>query len=50
MVRDSSIIKGCYKIAADYRDIACKNLKTLPKTPARESLYNLAEFVIKQGT
>jgi octaprenyl-diphosphate synthase len=49
MVRNSSIIKECYKIAEEYRDNACRNLKTLPKTASRQALYDLAEFVIKQG-
>jgi geranylgeranyl pyrophosphate synthase len=50
IVRNSSIIKECYKIAGEYRDNACRNLKTLPKTASRQALFDLAEFVIKQGT
>ena len=50
IVRNTSIIKDCYKIAAEYRDIACRNLKTLPETAHRQALYDLADFVIKQGT
>jgi octaprenyl-diphosphate synthase len=50
IVRNSSIIKECYKIDGEYRDTACKNLKILPKTTARQSLYDLADFVVKQGT
>lgn len=49
MVRNSSIIKECYKIAEEYCDNACRNLKTLPKTASRQALYDLAEFVKKQG-
>ncbi|OGN99365.1 MAG: hypothetical protein A2Y90_05125 [Chloroflexi bacterium RBG_13_52_12] len=49
-VRDSSIIKECYKIAGEYCDNACRNLKSLPKTASRQALSDLAEFVIKQGT
>jgi geranylgeranyl pyrophosphate synthase len=49
-VRNSDIIPQCYKIANDYAARALKDLKTLPETVARGALYNLAEFVIKQGT
>ncbi len=49
-VRDSSIIKDCYKIASEYAEKACGKIKTLPKTASREALLSLAEFVIKQGT
>ena len=49
MVSNSSIIKECYKIAEEYREKACRNLKTLPETASRQALYDLAEFVIKQG-
>ncbi|MFA5309530.1 MAG: polyprenyl synthetase family protein [Dehalococcoidales bacterium] len=49
-VRNSSVIKECYKIAGEYRDTAIRNLKTLPKTTARQSLFDLADFVVKQGS
>jgi geranylgeranyl pyrophosphate synthase len=49
-VRNSTIIKDCYKIASEYANKACTGLKTLPKTSSREALLNLADFVIKQGT
>jgi octaprenyl-diphosphate synthase len=50
MVRNSAVIKECYKIAGEYRDNACRNLKTLPKTASRQALFDLADFVVKQGT
>ena len=50
IVRNSAIIKECYKIAGEYHALACRNLKTLPKTTSRQALYDLADFVIKQGT
>jgi octaprenyl-diphosphate synthase len=50
MVRNSTIIKDCYKIASEYCNKACQNLKQLPKTPSRQALFDLAEFVLKQGT
>ena len=50
IVRNTEIIKDCYKIAGEYCDNACRNLKSLPQTTSRQTLYDLAEFVIKQGT
>ena len=47
--RDSEIIKDCYKIAGEYCEKACRNLNKLPKNTSRQALYDLAEFVIKQG-
>ena len=48
MVRNSNIIDECYKVASGFCDKACANLKTLPDTPARKSLYDMAEFVVKR--
>jgi geranylgeranyl pyrophosphate synthase len=50
IVRNTSIIQDCYKIAGEYKDKACKNLKSLPETASRQSLFDLADFVIRQGT
>jgi geranylgeranyl pyrophosphate synthase len=50
IVRNTGIIKECYKIAGEYYEKACRNLKSLPKTDSRQALYDLADFVIKQGT
>jgi len=50
MVRNSTIIKDCYKIASEYCNKACQDLKSLPKTASRQSLFDLADYVIKQGT
>jgi octaprenyl-diphosphate synthase len=50
MVRNSTIIRDCYKIASEYCNKACQDLKSLPKTASRKSLFDLADYVIKQGT
>jgi len=50
MVLDSGIVEECYRVAAKYRDRACLNLKSLPKAESRESLTNLADYIIRQGT
>ena len=49
-VRNTEIVKDCYKIAEEYYEKACRNLKNLPQNTSRQALYDLAEFVIKQGT
>lgn len=49
MVLESTIIGDCYKIASEYCSRACQNLNLLPDTAGRESLYALADYVVKQG-
>lgn len=49
MVLNSKIIDDSYKIASEYCERACKNLKTLPDTASRKALHDLANFVVKQG-
>jgi len=49
-VRNSDIIPQCYKIANDYRTKALQHLDQLPKSTARQALYDLADFVTTQGT
>lgn len=50
IVRNTGIIKECYKIAGEYYEKACQNLKSIPASDSRQALYDLADFVIKQGT
>jgi octaprenyl-diphosphate synthase len=50
IVLASPIIPECYKVAREYCDKACKKLKSLPDTVSRQSLRDLAEYVIRQGT
>ena len=49
-VRNTTIIKDCYKVAGEYYEKACQSLKSLSKSDSRQTLYDLADFVIKQGT
>lgn len=49
MVRNSTIIEECYRIASEYCDKACRNLNLLPETASRQALTDLTEYVIKQG-
>jgi octaprenyl-diphosphate synthase len=48
MINSSDIIDLSYKEAKRYADLACKDLSKLPKTAARESLYQLAEFIVER--
>lgn len=43
--REPSVIRECYDTAVEYCRAACKNLETLPDTPSRKSLCDLAEFI-----
>jgi octaprenyl-diphosphate synthase len=48
MVRNSTILDECYKIAADFCDRACREIQKLPDKPCRKSLLDLAGYVIKR--
>lgn len=48
LVRNSSIIHECYKIASDYCSKACDNLKLLPDNASRQALADLANYVISR--
>ena len=50
IVRETGIIKECYKVAGGYYEKACQSLKAVPQSDSRQALYDLADFVIKQGT
>ncbi len=49
IILDSGIVKDCYKVAGEYRDRACRNLKSLPRAESRKSLLDLADYIIRQG-
>ncbi|OGO42284.1 MAG: hypothetical protein A2137_04855 [Chloroflexi bacterium RBG_16_58_8] len=50
MVLNSSIVPDCYKIAVEYCRKACRNLDAVPETASRRGLYDLADYVVAQGT
>ncbi len=50
IIRNTTIIKDGYKVAGEYYEKACRSLESLPKSDSRQALYDLADFVIKQGT
>jgi geranylgeranyl pyrophosphate synthase len=47
-VRNSSIVEECYQVAQDYCNRACQQIKTLPPSLERDSLMELADFVVKR--
>ncbi len=48
IVRNSSIVEECYKVAFDYRTKACYNLSLLPGTATRQALVELADYVVER--
>ncbi len=48
MIRSSSIVEECYRIAADFCAQACLALEGLPKNACRKSLLDLADYVIER--
>lgn len=49
MVRNSpAIVQECHRIAAEFCDKACDGLKLLPECPSRQSLYDIADYMIRR--
>ena len=48
MVRNSSIIDECYRVASEYCDKASRNLGLLPDNSSRQALSDLAKYVVNQ--
>lgn len=48
LVRSSSIVQECYSVASDYCARACRSLNLLPENACRQSLINLANYVIER--
>ena len=47
-IRSSSIVQECYQVASDYCARACRNLNQLPDNISRQSLINLADFIVER--
>ena len=45
LIHNSSIVKECNEVAAEYCAKACLTLDKLPDSPSRQALMNLASFV-----
>ena len=48
MIRNSSITQECYQVASDYCLKACRNLKLLPANASRQSLFDVADYIIER--
>lgn len=48
LVRNSPIVQECYTLASDYCAKACRDLNQLPDNTGRQSLINLASYVIER--
>ena len=48
LVRNSSIVPECYKVASDYCARACRKLNLLPENASRQALAGLAEHIINR--
>lgn len=48
MVRNSSAIEQCLEIASDFAARACQAIHHLPEIPAKQSLQDLAHYIIKR--
>ena len=49
LVRDTKIVEECYQVASDYCAKACANLNLLPDNNIRQSLTELANYVISRN-
>jgi len=47
-VRNSSIIEECYTVASDYCTKACRDLNQLPDSASRQSLIDLADYIVQR--
>lgn len=51
LIRNSpSIVEGCYRVASDFCLKACRNLNQLPNEASRQSLFELADYVVCRKT
>ncbi len=48
LVHSSSIIQECYKVASDYCTQSCRNLNLLPDNASRQSLIDLADYIVNR--
>jgi len=48
LILNSDILDECRSVAADFRDRASRTLAELPRSPARDSLTEIAEYVVER--
>jgi geranylgeranyl pyrophosphate synthase len=47
-VRNSKVVDDCYRVAKEYCENACREIRDLPNIPARKSMIELADFVVER--
>ncbi|MFH1650821.1 MAG: polyprenyl synthetase family protein [Chloroflexota bacterium] len=47
-IKNSSIVDECYRVASEYCDKACRDLGSLPESPAGPLLRELADYVLRR--
>jgi octaprenyl-diphosphate synthase len=45
-VRNSDIIQQCFEVANEYKTKACKDLEKMPDIRTRQTLFDLADFIV----
>ena len=48
LIRNSSIVEECHRVASEYCSKACYNLKLLPDNASRQAIAELADYVIER--
>ena len=48
IVRNSSIVQECYQTALEYSSKACRNLESLPDKTSRQSLIEIADYIVNR--
>lgn len=48
MVRSSTIVAECYRVASEYASRACQNLGVLPDSALRQMLADIANYVVER--
>jgi geranylgeranyl pyrophosphate synthase len=49
MVRNSTIVDDCYRVATEYCEKACRSLERLPEKACRQALIDLAGYVVERS-
>ncbi len=48
IAKNSTIIQECYQVASEYSSKACRNLESLPDNTSRQSLIEIADYVVNR--
>jgi len=48
LIRNSTIIQDCFDVASEYCSKACQNIGLLPDTSSRQTLLDLADYIVSR--